>query len=212
MTNIELTADPDLQRDPQFQTIANAIQSLVDTGFVSNLGGNCVAAAEMVSMILHQNNVESAVIECQVSIKRTNEEGLPQFNFVGFNGMGIGPNSVDTHVVTVTKGPNPVLIDVSIWPSLPSDHPFVVEYVSKSGDNVIADFDYGEFRVTYTTKKDLRLPHLHQRSILDRMKAEETIKAKLNWVAYTALAALGVTILNSVMNGIIVYFRVIGEM
>ena len=210
--NITLTNDVEVTNDPSFLIVAASIQSLISSGFINSLGGNCVAAAEMLSLMFHQKGVDATVMECQVSIKRKNENGDDQFNFVGFNGMGLGPSSVDTHVIVVIKGVRPILVDVSIWPTLPSDHPFIVEHATIENDGIIGDYDYGDFRVTYTPKKDLRLPNLHQRSIIDRLRAEEIIKAKLSWVAYVAAGALALGFLNTILNAIIVYFRVLGEM
>lgn len=211
-TNIVLTNDETLVRDPHFQTIVEVVQSLINSGFVNSLAGNCIAAAEMVSLMLYQKGVEASVMECQVSIKKVNEDGSEQYSFVGFNGMGLGSNAVDTHAVAVVKGREPILIDLSIWTQLPGEHPFIVERVSPATDGLIGDYDYGDFRVTYTPKKDVRLPNLHQRSVLDRLRAEELIKAKLGWVAYVAMGALGVGLINTILNVVIVYFRVLGKM
>jgi hypothetical protein len=208
LNNITLTSDQDLMQTPVYQMVEVQLGKLASSGFIGNLGGNCVAAAEMITMMLHQSGVEAMMFECQASVRRLDPEGAASFAFVGYDNTSTS-QSIDTHVVVVTRGDDPILIDISLWPMLPENKPFVVERLNSKDPTIIADYDFGSVRVTYTPKQRPRLPQLHQRTLMERLAHDEQTRNRLKMVSWFAAVSIGLGVINMLMNLIVVYYRVV---
>ena len=202
---INLTNDVEVEKLPQYNIIIDLVERLNRSGVLLNLHGNCLAAADMVSAMLLQSGIESVITECQASVK-TEENGQSLFNLVGYDNFSFS-GQVDTHVVVITKTDVPILIDLSISQYLPETHPFVVEKVNSSDPAILGSYNFENCQVLYQTKRNIKLPALHQKSMLQRMAEDEKDKKKIKLITNTVIALLGFTLLNFMANIALITFK-----
>ena len=202
---INLTNDVEVEKLPQYNIIIDLVERLNRSGVLLNLHGNCLAAADMVSAMLLQSGIESVITECQALV-RTEENGQSLFNLVGYDSFSFS-GQVDTHVVVITKTDVPILIDLSISQYLPETHPFVVEKVNSSDPNLLASYELDNCHIVYQNKRNIRLPSLHQKTIIQRIAEDEKSKKKIKNITTIVFALLVFTLLNFAANALIVLLK-----
>lgn len=202
---ITLTNDLELEKLPHYQTVFDIVERLNNSNVLQNLHGNCVAAADMVTAMLLQSGIESIITECQVSIC-VERDGQKYYNLVGYDNFSFN-GQVDTHVVVITKTEVPILIDLSISQFMPDEHPFVVERVCNNDPNILANYTIGDYSLVYQTKRNIRLPTLHQKTILERISEDAKSKEKIKLVSTALFVLLGFTMLNFVANVLLVFLK-----
>jgi len=196
--DISVAKDDKVRKSPQFHKIIELLNKLEQGGILGRLSGNCVTASDMIQTMLAQVGIESEVIECQACIYRQGE--AVEFFFLGYDDTAFA-GQVDTHLVVVTKTQVPILIDVSISHLLPYEHPFIVEGVAESKDpTTISEFEYPNFKLTYQKKKNIRVPHLHQKTLLSRFADETKTKAMLKKLGWVVWAGIALGLLNLILN------------
>ena len=202
--NITITSNEKLKKLPEFHKIIELLTKLEDGGILGRLGGNCITAADMVQTMLSQVGIQSEIVECQLCIYRRGE--AVEFFFVGYDNTAFN-GQVDTHMVVVTKTPIPVLIDLSVSHLMPSDRPFVVDSVSTSDPSIVTEHDYGNVKLTYQTKKQIKVPHLHQKTLLTRFTEELELKKTLFSLKNFVWIGVGLGLFNLLMNSILLILK-----
>jgi len=204
-TDIELTQDSRLKSLKEFQVIKKHLENY-DAQSLLRMAGNCIAACDIITILLHQNNIESVTVECQ-AVVRFFDGKKENYNFIGYDGVS-SPNNVDTHVVVLTKTDPPILIDISLTHLLPFDHPFIVEIADGEND-LLGEYKIGNYTVTYQNKKSIKLPTLHQKTILEKIKNDLTIKNKIHFLTYFLIIVLALSISNLILNFTLLYLKLI---
>lgn len=216
---MEYTNDPGLLRTPQYHKIKECIESLSRTGDSKAFAGNCVATCDIFQTLLSQLGIPCKIMECQVCI--TQEfEGNKNYMFVGYDNYSY-PGQIDTHTIVVTEGENPILIDLSLGHLLPQDKQYVIERVynksknknisgdreENQGKDVFAEFDFGSCSLTYYEKKNLRLPSIHQKNLIQRIVNEQNVEKNLGVLKMFIIAALSLGVINFSLNVILIVLR-----
>jgi hypothetical protein len=197
-----------LTKLPEIENIRKALDAIADQDILNRLTGNCVAGSDMVQNLLHHYGVESKTTECQIFVTRDNAK--VQFLFIGFNNLSTPtPNVVDTHVVAITETNPPVLIDVSLGNLLPEDNKIVLFPLLDKTDDKIGEAKLGSTTITYYPKKNLKLPSIHQKNLVQRIRAEEETSKKLTFLQ-KAVIGLGLfSITNFLLNVAIITIKLV---
>jgi hypothetical protein len=206
-SSVVLTSDPSVINLPYYDAIADCIIRLDQSGILQNLNGNCIAACEIISSMLIQSDIDCVIVECQVTIQKKNEYGNTEFSLIGFDHLSFS-GQVDTHTVVITKTQTPILIDISISNSLGQEHPCVVEKVDNVDPNVLANYHFNDVKVLYQPKRNVRLPHIHQRSLIERFQQETSYQDKMKKITVILGVCLVITALNLVFNGTLLFLKV----
>ncbi len=215
--NVEYTNDPGLLRTPQYHKIKECIDSLSRTGDSRSFAGNCVATCDIFQTLLSQLGIPCKIMECQVCITQE-VDGNKNYMFVGYDNYSY-PGQIDTHTIVVTEGENPIIIDLSLGHLLPSDKQYIIERVNTSkkslssehkenaGKDVFAEFDFGSCGLTYYEKKNLRLPSIHQKNLIQRIVNEQNVEKSLDALKLFIIGALTLGIINFSLNIILIVLR-----
>jgi hypothetical protein len=189
----------DIEKIKDFEKVKQAIDRLCDSDVVSRLKGNCIGASDIIQNLLSFYGVKSKQIECQLFAVKEND-GNKDFCFVGFNNIGLNPNSVDTHVVVVTETEIPILIDCSIGHLLPESEQIIVRKLSSLDPEKLGEYKVDDIFLQYFHKKNIKLPALHQKNIIERINDDKVTKEKLQFIT-KALIFLGCfSTINFILN------------
>jgi len=199
---------PDLKQVKENKQIENVVNKLIEMDSLDGLHGNCVLACDIVQNMLSHYGLDSKTVECQLMMV-TDNNGQVHFNFVGLDGFTGGPDTVDTHVVVITNTEPPVLIDASISGSLPRETPVVVRVLNSLDPESMGVFKINNVELNYNNKKNIKLPYVHQRTLVDRMKSEHNIKAEVSSVKKLVMFAIWFGIINLFVNVLLLMLKVI---
>jgi len=202
--DICVTEDNDIINHPHYKIILDILNKLSVSGIIWNLHGNCLAASDMLSAMLIQSGIECTIVECQASI-RVKEDDKSFFSLVGYDNFSFN-GQVDTHVVVITKTEIPILIDLSISQYLSQDHPFIIEKVDNKDPNILGNYEFGNYNVIYQNKRNIRLPTLHQKTILEKINLELQASNKLKMMSYLVYFMAAFTLFNFIANMAIIIF------
>lgn len=206
MSSITYTSDKVLIKSPIYYKVVELLGKLQASEVLQRMAGNCITASDMIQTMLTQSGIECETVEVQTCINRTGEQ--MDFYFVGYDGTNY-PGQIDTHMVVITRTDPSIIIDVSISHLLPEEHPYIVERVTNNSLDNIGDYEFDNVKVSYQRKKIIRVPSLHQKTMLERIKAEheteKTIKM-LKWLVVGALVFGGV---NFIFNSVLILLRLV---
>jgi hypothetical protein len=200
-----------LETLPEYQQILGIIEKMDVAGLLDRLSGQCIAACDLVQHFLYQVGIESKIVEVQLSVSNPSSEtpNVPDFMFIGFDGMNY-PGQIDTHVVVITKTEIPFLIDLSIAYTLPQGHRFVfrpVETVIKNDLRILAEFDIKGSKYSYQEKKSSKYPTLHQKTILEKLIEDQKMSKNFKIISYIAILSLIITLINMGLNSGLLYLK-----
>lgn len=199
--------DARLAKLPQFHKIVDILFKLHRQGILNDLRGNCITAGDMIQTALAHIGIESEIVEVQACVYLKGEK--TEFFFIGYDGNEF-PNQVDTHAIVVTKNtPYPILIDTSISFLLPQHHPYIVEIAESKDVTNIAEFDFGEFKITYQPKKNVKVPLIHTKTLADRIAEEQKTRATLKKLSTFVWIVMGISVFNLVLNFSQIILRVV---
>jgi len=205
--DINVTTDETLKKLPYFHKVVQLLDKLESSGLLGRMSGNCISASDIVQTMLTQSGIECEIIECQACIHRQNEH--MEFFFLGYDNNSF-PGEVDTHLVVVTKTEVPILIDISISHLLPLSHPYVVEKVSQYNDPLtFCEVSFDNVKISYQKKKTIKVPSLHQKSLIARIKDELLVKEKLNKAWLVIVLTLALSVINFAANTILIVLKLI---
>lgn len=197
-TKLVLTDDKTVTSLPYFHEIEKQIQMLYNAGVLQNFTGNCIGATDMFSVLLHQIGIESTIVEVQATVK-FEEIGKTYFSLIGFDNQSY-KGQIDTHTVIITKTDVPLLIDLSISNRLPKTRPFIIEKLDTDDNNILGEFKIPNGTITYQPKKTLRLPDLHQKTILQRLAEDKETKSKIKLISIVVIALICMSLINFTLN------------
>ena len=169
--NQELTLDSLVLKDPQFFKIKALIKKLSESRMLDNMAGNCISACETMQQLLFQMGIDSTIIECQLMITRDGSEQVNDILFIGYDDQKF-KGEVDTHVVLLTKGKVPLIIDLSLGHVLPVDHQFLIERLNNKNEE-LGIYTIGNLTLSYTNKKNIKLHTIHQKNLLGKYLDEQ---------------------------------------
>jgi hypothetical protein len=91
---------------------------------------------------------------------------------------------------------------------LPKDRPYIVERVRKNDDpNVISEFNLENITITYTEKKMIKLPSIHQQNLLDRIMNDQKMNTTIKTLRTFVMCAVGLGLVNFSLNVILIILR-----
>jgi hypothetical protein len=210
---MEYTNDPGLLKTPQYHKIKECIESLSRSGDSKSFAGNCVATCDIFQTLLSQLGIPCKIMECQVCITRE-VDGTKNYMFVGYDNYSY-PGQIDTHTVIVTEGDSPILIDLSLGHLLTNDKIYIIEKVNPAKNKfnitgekqILAEYDYGFCSVTYYEKRNLRLPAIHQKNLVQRIVSEQKIDENLSLLKKFVICALALGLINFTLNVTLIILR-----
>jgi hypothetical protein len=189
-----------LQTIPEYIKIKNMLDRLSSNPDVlAGMSGKCVSACDIVQNMLVFYGVKSKIIECQAMLIKRNQQ-FNDFQFVGFDNIGLSNESIDTHVVVITETNPPILIDAAIGGFLPQDEKILVRELNSTDGDIMGDFSVDDVSITYRNKKNIKLPGLHQKNLLERLKEDIVVKEELRLVKTAAIAGLLISLSNMIFN------------
>ena len=201
------THDSSIESLKEYKVIEQIIRSMKTSGVLDRLQHNCVGASEMLASLLLHEGIESKLVECYASIK-DNRQTPPAYTFIGYDGL-LEKEQIDIHMVVVTKTKTPLLIDLSIPYALSQNTPYVIgKLIEQEDSRVLAEFTFDNIDIRYNLKKNIKLPALHQKSILQRIKDEESIKEKLKMLQIFVAVIAGFALINFTLNMIAVILKI----
>lgn len=204
---MKYTYDLELSNSSEYKIIEQCLQMLEKNQVLDKFSGNCIAASDLISTMLHQHGIESSITECQALLKK-DIRGQENIDFVGFGVVNSdNPNWVDTHVIVITKTKIPILIDLSLGYIMPPGHPYIVEKINSLDPSIIAEYEFDKCKITYQPKQQVRWPSLHQKTIVQRIKDDEKIKSKVSFLQIITMIGIGIGVINFLMNSILIYLR-----
>lgn len=187
----------DVKNLEEYNIIKSIIQEMQRNGILERLQGNCVGACDLLSSMLLHQGIDSKIVECYVSIKNSNNTP-PSYTFIGYDGLS-HKEQIDVHTVVVTNTKNALLIDLSIANALTTTTSYIVGRI-KNDVNVLAEYEVDGLELRYNLKKTTKLPSLHQKSILQRIKDEEVVKEKLRTLQIFVWVIAAFAMINFTLN------------
>jgi hypothetical protein len=151
--------------------------------------------------------VASRIIECQAMFIRDNRD-VRDFMFVGFNNVTAPTaDTVDSHVVVITNTEPPILIDAAVGHLLPETDQIVVRVLDSVDPTVIGSFQVQDILITYHHKKIIRLPALHQKTLMDRIREDLETQKKIRWLTRMLWVMLAITVYNFLANNALLVLK-----
>lgn len=205
-TQFELTSDSAILKTPQYHKIKSIVDKLKNTNRLMNFAGNCVSTADIMQHLISHVGIPCKIIECQACLIR-NDGQTQDYMFVGYDDRQY-PGQIDTHVVVITTDDSPLLIDMSLAHLLPKDRPYIVERVRKNDDpNVISEFNLENITITYTEKKMIKLPSIHQKNLLDRIMNDQKMNSTIKTLRAFVMCAVALGLVNFTLNILLIVLR-----
>jgi hypothetical protein len=207
---VNLTADPKLRATDQYRRVESVIDQMFNTGVLQHAAGNCIALSELLQHLLMENSVNCKLIECKIMITERRQGQLVDFKYVGWDGGRYNrlPDAVDTHMMVVTEGDQPLLIDLSIPHVLPPPRVLICEPVNSLDPDVIAEYQWGDLKFRYDVKKNPRLLGLHQTSLLERISKEREQARTVRWLKVILGVVAVATMFNLFLNTTAMILRI----
>ena len=199
--------DEQLKTHPDFKKIEKALDNLCNSSTFEKLAGQCVSACDILQNILLFYGVQSKIMECQMMAVKENPK-IKEFCFVGFDYIMDDGGDLDSHVILVTQTEVPIIIDASIGYLLPENDKILVRVLDNLDPEIIGKFLIDDVTLTYHHKKNLRLPSLHQKNLIDRIKEEKQLSKKIK-IGTKIIIVIGiVTGINFIANFTLLGFEV----
>lgn len=191
---------------PQYNVIKDIIRTLDNCGTARSFPGNCIAACDIFQNISSRLGLKTRIVECQATVTTIDHLGRQNFMFVGFDNSGFD-GEIDTHTILVIEAEVPILVDLSISNVLPAEYPYVVCLATSTADDCLAETTYGNATVKYQDKKNIKLPHVHQKNLLQRFVAEQKLGKTVEHLKIFVMCAVGLGLINFALNVIMIVLR-----
>lgn len=192
-----LTSNQELKNLDYYQTIAHTLSDMVSNGVLQLTGGYCLTTSSMIQTALFQQNIESYLLEVELVITYQNHNQFTN-RFVGFD-KAKNQGEMDTHIVVITKTPNPILIDASIWRFIPQDSWAIIDAFNKTTpDRIIGNYVFPYYNISLIYKEKTKQPisESHYTSIINRINTDKSIFKKLKWLTIVVIILLSISGLN----------------
>jgi len=189
-----------LKFNSDYQRITSVLSRMDRSGAITLGTGYCTSMADMVRSALKHQNINSKLVECQLTITYYDEEPY-NVKFVGFSDI-INPGEIDTHIVVVTDTTPPFLIDASIKHRLPKNATAVVEPILREPGNlyllVDTKFELEKIAMTYQQKRTQSFAISHNDSIIERIETDKKIFKNLSFLKLLIVVALIIGVFNAI--------------
>lgn len=197
------------QENPDYQAVMDCLEQLLETGALAHAQGNCLAISEMLQNLLTARGIQSQMMEVKL-MHTWEQQGRHLFNLVGYDGSDFTRQQgiMDTHIVVITRTPQPLLIDASVPHCLPPGRFWNIEPLQASIDDLLVDFKLPGNSYRYTAKPLPRLPQIRQQSLLDRINRDLGVDKTLRWFRWALVIISLLTVINFVMNTSQLIFRI----
>ena len=172
------------------KTIEKVINELDADGLILTGQGFCFAMAEIVQTKLAEKNINSRLVECQLTII---QKSPPALKLVGHSLKSQAtPDQFDTHMVCVTETNPAFLIDLSIGYRL-------VIPASAEASGIIAESTEasGNIRLLYRQKETPSFPPILNQNIVSRIKSDLEMRRTVNWLKALVIGLLVISTLNA---------------
>lgn len=183
----------------QVKQVTRILQVLAKDGLLQHFQGNCVLASDVIQHMLDAEGIRSRLVEVTLLVSRQQENGGRATSLVGYNITPPG-DSVDTHVVVITEGEQPLLVDASIGHILRNPQMVVIVPVSDIEPDVLCRHQDLNTELVYRIKKNIRLPAIHQKDLITRIKAENDLRTRVNTLYRVVLIIVVFAVVNFSMN------------
>jgi len=201
----EFTMDSELLKSPIYHKIKDIVKKLSQVTTPEQFAGNCISTADIVQHLLSHAGIKCKIVECQVCLIRTDGQSQ-DFLFIGYDGRSYA-GQIDTHTVVITEDEEPLLIDLSLGHVMPKDKPFIIEKLNGAKPGTISEFNIGNINITYTEKKSVRLPAVHQKTLLQRIVNEQEMTKSISNLKLFVICAVSLGLVNFTLNVILIVLR-----
>lgn len=184
-----------------YNVILEVMNYIKNTGLLERGSGYCFSMSDIISKLLSKEGIESELVECNLMVMRKSPPGLYLIGYPGFaEDTDNKNNTIQNHVVCITKTPIPILIDASLN-YVDSQHEFICEpiykdYIKGKEETTIAEFEFENSSWNYQKRSVSDLPILHQKSIIDRIKTDIRFEKELRFLKKFLYIMFTVSFLN----------------
>jgi hypothetical protein len=195
--------------DTIYKKAVAVVAKLDQDGLLVKLSGNCVVAAELIQNMLHAEGINSRTVEVQLLASRPDsQEEVSTIALVGYNTGTDFSHHVATHVVVITEGAEPLLIDASIGHILQNPrHVIITPTQVPTDSDIICQTEANGIELNYRVKKRIQLPQLHEKSIIEKIRMEYNLLQNVRWIRYAVMAAITMSTINFALNSILIYLK-----
>jgi hypothetical protein len=192
-----ITEDAALSSDRTYIKVMETVKKLWDSGVIQRGSGFCIAMSDMVYTLLRREGIDCEMVECKLTVLSCNPPGL---FLIGHENQVNNPQvDIDTHLVVITRSDIPMLIDLSIGNLLPGQVPYIVERAGGKEPDQLADVKVKDSNWIYQQKETTsKLPLLHQRSFVERIKTDNKIVKNINFLKILIVVALVISTVNAI--------------
>jgi hypothetical protein len=202
------TVDEQLKSHPNFKNIESTLDRLCTDDVVQRLPGNCISACDILQNVLSFYDINSKILECQAMAVKENKD-TKNFCFVGFSDLAKKDGVVDSHVVIITQTEPPIIIDASIGHLLPQKNKILVKVLDNLDPDIIGKFEIEDVTITYHHKKNIRLPVIHQKNLVDRIQEHMNFDKKIKLVSKILMIIGSLTAVNFLFNMTLLGFEIL---
>ena len=204
MLNIDSNAD--IFKSPEVVKITEIVDKLFSSGMAVNFAHNCIAASDILQASLYSMGIKSKIVEVQLNVFRQDANGENDYLYIGYDSVSF-PDQIDTHVVVVTDTTVPMLIDLSLGHILPKDKNIVIIPAATDEENVIGKIQVSNLSLTYFIKRNVKLPNLHQKNMVQRMLEDQKTNQKVEWIQKIVNILLLFSLINFTLNSILIVLK-----
>ena len=202
---VKMTSDSSLEKLPQYKKIKESLDLLFKSSGHQFFYGNCVSSCDILQNVLSQVGIKSKIVECQaIAIRQNSNE--KNFFFVGYDG-NTSLGQIDTHTIVIVEGEIPLLIDISIGHIFLPENKIVVERLNSNKPGVIAEYQFGEYTLTYKEKLNIKLPAIHQKNLLQRIISDQNLEKTVKTLKMFIICAVSLGLINFVLNVTLIILR-----
>ena len=205
--NMPIDSTDKVFNSPESMKILEVIDNLYKSGMAINFAHNCIAASDILQASLHSIGIKSKIIEVQLNIFRDDGTDNKDYLYIGYDGVTF-PGEIDTHVVVITETKEPLLIDLSLGHVLPSDKNRIITKCNPE-NKYIASLDVGNLKLSYFIKTTVKLPHLHQKNLVERMVEDNKTRNVVEQLRIFIYFLMGLSIVNFTLNSILLILKMI---
>jgi len=205
MMQVEMTTDSAVEKTQTYKKIKESIELLFKSSGHQFFYGNCVSSCDILQNVLSQIGIKSKIVECQaIAIRQNSNE--KNFFFVGYDGNA-SLGQIDTHTIVIVEDEIPLLIDISIGHIFLPENKIVLERLNSNKPGVIAEYQFGEYTLTYKEKLNIKLPAIHQKNLLQRIISDQNLEKTVKTLKMFIICAVSLGLLNFVLNVTLIILR-----
>jgi hypothetical protein len=205
MMQVEMTTDSAVEKTQTYKKIKESIELLFKSSGHQFFYGNCVSSCDILQNVLSQIGIKSKIVECQaIAIRQNSNE--KNFFFVGYDGNA-SLGQIDTHTIVIVEDEIPLLIDISIGHIFLPENKIVLERLNSNKPGVIAEYQFGEYTLTYKEKLNIKLPAIHQKNLLQRIISDQNLEKTVKTLKVFIICAVSLGLLNFVLNVTLIILR-----